>query len=268
MKKLYILLVFIGLSISCTDVVDLDLAEAAPRLVIDAAIELDADGITTSTVILTRTAGFYVEENPLVEDAVVFITDEAGQQFVVPHSADGIYITTDLDVVDDVNYTLTVIDQGATYTSTQQLVRTVPIIDFQQETISGFGDDLVRITAFYNDPAGAGNFYLFEYNDELNEQIDVGDDEFTDGNRSPTIFFLEDFEVGMSAVVEIKGINQRCFNFYETLFQQSDGGGPFDAQPATVKGNIVNITNPDEFPFGYFRISEVFKQDYVIQSLD
>jgi hypothetical protein len=258
----------LGVSVSCTDVVDLDLNEAAPRLVIDATMELDADGVTTSTVALSRTAGFYVEENPLVEDAIVTITDANGQQFTLPHTEDGIYTSTALDVLDNVDYTLTVIDQGSTFTSTQQLVRTVPIIDFQQETISGFGDDLVRITAFFNDPEGQGNFYLFEYNDELNEQVDIGSDEFTDGNRSPTIFFLEDFEVGMSAVVEIKGINQRCFNFYETLFQQSDGGGPFDAQPATVKGNIVNTTNPDEFPFGYFRISEVFTQNYVIQPLD
>lgn len=257
-----------ALLVSCQDVVELDLNTAAPQLVIDASVELNEDGSTTSSVKLTRTAGFYVENNPVVDDATVSITDANGQEFIFTHTGDGIYRNLSLNVEDDLDYTLTIIDQGDTYTSTQRLERTVPIIEVSQEIISGFGDDVLRITAFYNDPAGTGDYYLFEYLDDLNEQIDVGDDEFTDGNRSPTIFFLEDFEEGMSTEITIKGINQRCYAFYETLLQQSGdgGGGPFDAQPATVRGNVVNTTNPDKFPFGYFRISEVFTFDYVIQA--
>jgi hypothetical protein len=249
-------------------VIELELNDAAPRLVIDAAIELNADGSTTSTVELSRTASFYVEDNPIVEDATVTITDSRGQQFILEHTGSGFYRSTVLNVEDDVDYTLTIIDQGSTYSSTDRLERTVPLIGVEQETVSGFGDDLVRLTAFYNDPEGAGDFYFFEYMDDLNEQVDIGSDEFTDGNRSPTIFFLDEFEAGMTARIEIKGINQRCFSFYETLLQQSGGGGPFDAQPATVKGNIVNTTNADRYPFGYFRISEVFVIDYVIEAID
>jgi hypothetical protein len=44
-----------------------------------------------------------------------------------------------------------------------------------------------------------------------------------------------------------------------------DGGGPFETQPATVRGNVVNETNPDNFPLGYFRVSERDTLMYIIQ---
>ena len=50
------------------------------------------------------------------------------------------------------------------------------------------------------------------------------------------------------------------------LQQTSDqGGGPFETQPATVRGNIVNQTNPDNYPLGYFRVSEVSTLNYTVQ---
>jgi hypothetical protein len=51
------------------------------------------------------------------------------------------------------------------------------------------------------------------------------------------------------------------------LLQQGsdDGGGPFETQPATVRGNCINITNPNNYPFGYFRLSEVDEVIYTIE---
>jgi len=52
-----------------------------------------------------------------------------------------------------------------------------------------------------------------------------------------------------------------------TLLQQSSdqSNGPFETQPATVRGNIINETNPDNFPLGYFRISQVSELSYTVQ---
>ena len=51
------------------------------------------------------------------------------------------------------------------------------------------------------------------------------------------------------------------------LLQQNNdsGGGPFETKPASVRGNCVNQTNPQNFPLGYFRLSEVVEQIYTIQ---
>ncbi|MEN8816527.1 MAG: DUF4249 domain-containing protein [Nonlabens sp.] len=272
MKKYFIYILGLFLIASCSDVIELDLNNSDPRLVIDAAMERNEMGTTSTIIKLTRSAGFYDEDLVFVDDATITITDnDTGQIIPINFVADGVYESnfpfirsTDPTAV---SYTLNIDDNGDVYTATEVFQQTVPLIDVEQQTISGFGDDITEITAFFNDPSGQGNFYLFEYNDDENDQVDIGDDEFTDGNRSQTTFFIEELEPGTVANIRIMGINQRCFNFYETLLQQADGGGggPFAVQPAVVRGNIINTTDAEKFPFGYFRISEVFETEYTIE---
>lgn len=270
MKKLFTLLL-IGIAfISCEDVIELDLDNAAPRLVIDAALELNEDGTTLANVLLTRSSAFYQEEIVVVDDATVTVTDENGTVFNFDLISSGRYENTNLNIQQGQSYTLTVIDGTDTYTATQQFINTVPYTRVEQNNISGFGD-LVEITGFFNDPAGEDNYYLFEFIDNTtpsNAEIDIIDDEFSDGNEALTVFFFdeEDLLVGSDITLVIKGIDRRAFTFYDTLIQQTadGGGGPFDVQPATVRGNIINTTNPEKFPFGYFRVSQVFDIDYTV----
>jgi hypothetical protein len=41
--------------------------------------------------------------------------------------------------------------------------------------------------------------------------------------------------------------------------------GPFSTPPATVRGNIINQTNSNNFALGYFNLSETDVKNYVIQ---
>ncbi len=165
------------------------------------------------------------------------------------------------------NIHLIIQDKGNEYRATETLERTVPQGDIEQNTIDAFGDEVIEITAFYNDPPGLGDAYLYEYIDENNYQVDVRDDEFSDGNRSPNIFFIDKEEIGTQALLTIKGIDQQALLFFETLIAQTDeaGGGPFGTQPATVRGNIVNVNDREDFAFGYFRVSQVFELEYTIE---
>jgi hypothetical protein len=43
------------------------------------------------------------------------------------------------------------------------------------------------------------------------------------------------------------------------------GGSPFQSPPATVRGNIINTTNFDNYALGYFRLSETDSASYVIE---
>lgn len=45
----------------------------------------------------------------------------------------------------------------------------------------------------------------------------------------------------------------------------SELGGPFEAQPATLRGNIINQTTSSNFPLGFFRASEIDEVEYIIQ---
>ena len=97
--------------------------------------------------------------------------------------------------------------------------------------------------------------------------LEVYDDEFTDGNQ---IFAFHSDETLVSGdLLEIKchGISERTFNYLNILLQQTDdeSGDPFETQPASVRGNCINQTNPDNYPLGYFRVSETSHIDYLIE---
>jgi len=44
-----------------------------------------------------------------------------------------------------------------------------------------------------------------------------------------------------------------------------NNGGPFQTPSSTVRGNIVNQTNFDNFALGFFRLSETDEEIYIVQ---
>ena len=63
------------------------------------------------------------------------------------------------------------------------------------------------------------------------------------------------------------GISQQYYNYMNILIDNtgSNSGGPFQSPPATVRGNIKNITNPENYALGYFALGETDLRRYVIQ---
>ncbi len=253
---------------SCEDVIDVDLNDAAPRLVIDARLELLENGTSRNTVKLTRSSGFFEEENPTVTTATVTVIDNNNitHSFTYNTTA-ALYVNNTLDIQPAVDYELVVIDGNDSYRGVQRLVTSVPLEGVEETEITGFGDDLTEITVFFTDPPTPGDNYLFTYRDPENIAVETSDDQFINGNRTPASFFIEELQPGTPITFTITGLDATGYRFFETLIQQTDdaGGGPFDTQPATVRGNIINPSNPDRFPFGYFRVSQVFELDYTSQ---
>jgi hypothetical protein len=249
-------------------VIELDLDTARSRLVID-AIVTQPNEISAINVTLTRSVGFYEEEVPVVEDATVYIEGPDGRLDLV-HIGEGIYLEpeeSNFTVQPNVDYTLTIIDGTDTYKSTEQLVTVPPIVEIVQEEVQGI-PDLLRISAFYEDPPDEENYYLFFYFDQGNEQVDTGDDEFTNGNRTPTIFFVDDVISGTQATIISQGLDKETFEFFNLLLDQTTngGGGPFGTQPAEVRGNIINVTDEANYPYGYFRVTETFVAEFTLEA--
>ena len=73
--------------------------------------------------------------------------------------------------------------------------------------------------------------------------------------------------MGQHIKFTLHGISQRYFNYMNILIGISGGlsNGPFSTPPATVRGNIVNTTNPNAYALGYFRLSEVDVRNYIVQ---
>ena len=267
-----LLLTFAFSFTSCEEVINVDLDTAAPRLVIDASLkwERGTDG-ANQMIKLSTTTGYYNTEIPTVSGATVFVTNSTEQVFdffeTVANS--GEYICTNFIPVMDETYTLTVIQNGNTYTATEKMF-SVPVIDkIEQNDDGGFGGGNIEIKFFYTDDGLANNFYLSraKLSRYAVPQYGVSRDEFYQGNPFYDIYSNEDIKSEDTLEYQLSGISQGYFNYMQVLLSiaGSSGGGPFQSPPATVRGNIINTTDIDSYALGYFSVSETSSVIYTVE---
>ena len=266
MKRFILLTMCALLSFSCEDVIDVELNEAPPRLVIESNINISVEGASHYSLIkLTTTAPFFDDKIPEVENASVQITDENGNVFPFSHEEKGYYFSS-FSPKPDMEYTLQVIYNEEIYTATTSLVSTVELEYVEQRNDGGFLGDQIELRAYFTDPPGEKNFYFFTGASERGISRDVFKDDFFEGNTMFGRYLADDLIPGDTVHVNLYGISEEFYNYMFILLQQTGGGGgPFETQPATVRGNIINQTNPDNSPLGYFRISEISGLDYVVE---
>jgi len=266
MKKLILLICLGFINSGCEEVVQLDLPTETPRLAIEALFEMTPNESLTQVVKLSLTGGFYQEENPVVTDATVQLLDLTNTQtfdFVYdPLVANDFRL--DFTPSFDTDYKLRVVYANETYDSTvEQLMHAVPIDELEQSDGTLFEGDEIEVLVSYTDSAERDDFYLFDFG--LQRYL-ATKDEFYQGNLFTFSFFYEELIAGDTAVIKIMGVDERHFNFMTILIEQTeDGGNPFSTTPSTVRGNLYNMTNPDHYPMGYFRLSETYSASLVLE---
>lgn len=256
---------------SCEEKVDVPLTTAPPRLVIDAAIKWTKGTLGKEQKIkLSTTTNFYSNVIPTISGAVVFITDADGTVFnFIETPGTGEYVCSNFDPVLNGEYVLTVIHNGETYTATETLKPVVPIDNIEQVNESGFSGNDIIIKTFFTDEGSRDDFYLLKFNleDKPMPSYGVEKDEFFQGNQIFGIFADQNLKAGQNLEISINGISERYYNYMNILLSISGGnaGSPFQSPPATVRGNIVNTTNENNYALGYFTLSEVAMVNYIIQ---
>ena len=144
----------------------------------------------------------------------------------------------------------------------------VPDLEDVQQTEEGFTDDQLTIKAFFNDPANETNYYMHSFRrEDHGPEFGVFNDEFVNGNYTYTVRIFEDLERGEEMSIDLYGISPRYYNYMRKIFTTTSefNAGPFQVAPANLRGNVVNQTNPDNYPYGYFSLSEVSTINYIIQ---
>lgn len=266
MKKIFLLLIIIFFT-GCEEVVQPDLDETEPRLVIEASLYWvkESEG-NNQQIRLTKTAPFYQEINPPVEQAEIKVISEEGEEFDFEHSSDGFYYNSTFKPVLGREYSLEIEYNEEFYSATEKLIPVTDIDYVEQNNTGGFSGDEIEIKAFYTDPSGEENYYLFIFRNNKTS-MEIYEDQFTDGNQIFGYFSNEDIKPGDKIEIEMYGISRAYYNYLFILRSQigGGGGGPFETRPATVKGNIVNQDNPNNYPFGYFQLSEVDTTTYIVE---
>lgn len=273
MKKIIypFLLLLICTFSSCEEVVDLKLDTAAPRLVVEASIIwIKGSSGNAQKIKLTTTTGYYDTEIPIVSGAIVTVTNSENTVFNFVEIPDtGEYACTNFVPEIGETYTLTIKHNGETYSGSEIFQSLAPITRIEQNNNGGFTGKDIEIRAYFNDPANAENYYLYryEYSNETTASYNVDDDKFFQGNEFSSRSEKDDLKPGDVIELSHYGISKRYYNYMSILISimGSNSGGPFQTPPATVRGNIVNTTNPANYPLGYFSLGEIDIHRYVVE---
>lgn len=261
-----------GLSISsCEDVIDVKLDTAAPRLVIEASIDwFKYTSGNVQTIKLSTTTGYYSTEFPTVSNAIITVVDEMGNQFeFLEVGNSGNYMSANFLPVIDGSYTLTVVLNGETYTATESLVAAPSIQEtIAQDNSGGFAGDQIEVRFFFQDDGNQDNYYMSSVNADYLAfpNYSVSTDQLFQGNVMFDIYSSEDLKSGDVLDLRLFGVSRRYYNYFNKLLGIAGGnGGPFETAPVTVRGNIVNLTNVNNYALGYFRLSEADVRSYTVE---
>lgn len=274
----YIFTAIALLFISCSEVIDVDVPVAEARLVVEASIDWEKGTSGNTQIIKLSTSTPYFDENKSdgVSNASVTVTDNtSNQEFTFVDQQNGEYLCTDFIPALNHSYTLSIENNGEIYTAIETLMSVTEIDRIEQSTEDGFDDEVIELNMFVPDPQDEENYYLIKFQEEgdlLPELFDV-DDEFVDGNEMK--FFIEklddedtgeeEFEAGDVVHIDLYGISKSYYNYIRILIEQTQAGDIFSTIPVAIKGNCINQANPDNYAFGYFRLTQVDKVTYTVQ---
>jgi hypothetical protein len=270
--KFGVLLLFIALLSSCTDVIDVNVPNGGARLVVDASIKWQK-GTTgkTQTIHLRKSTAFF-DRNPdvPVTGASVTVTKENdGSIFVFADQNNGSYTATDFVPELNASYTLKILYNGNSYTATETLIA-APVINRVEQTIEGSdGDTEIVLQVFFDDLGDVKNHYLGEFTPSNLPlpSLAVISDKFSDGNENYIESDNESYISGVNVGINVYGISKRYYDYLNILIQQSgnDEGGPFPTIPVQLKGNCTNVNDSNEEVLGYFRLGEFDATSYTIK---
>jgi len=276
MKNIPILLIFsLVLLFSCEDVIELDLPDPEPQLVVDGWLT-NQQGPKQVRVFMT-TNYFDQSDYPPVTDAVVVLHDTKGPVDTLAESEDrpGVYTTMHVGE-EGATYHITIeMPAGERYASQPQLLREVPSIDsiyYEFVDDNPFQDEGYYVLLNTFEPAGQGDYYRWRQfiNDTLqNKPIDIiiASDEFVDGNRITNLeVTVQPLQVGDTCRIEQLSISREAFDFLFLVRDQTAFvGSIFDSPPVPIKGNLFNEINPDKKPLGFFGVSAVAEAEIVVE---
>jgi Domain of unknown function (DUF4249) len=244
MKPAFIIITaFAGLTVlSCKKVINVNLNNAAPQIVINAQIynSLGPYQVTINSTVNFSQSNVY----PPVSGAQVTITDNKGLVDVLQEVDSGVYNTNPIWEGQPGNtYTLNVLAGGKTYTAVSTMPQPVPLdsVGFQQDSRGG-STNIIEAIPYFQDPPDTANYYQFTevINGKLLLETFIFEDRLSDGRYIAQPLFDDSTHMhpGDQLVLNMYGIDKNVFQYLNEL-QMLLQGNPFNqATPANPDSNI------------------------------
>jgi len=248
-KTLTLFTLLIPVCFSCyRDVIDLDLEDIEPQIVIEGII---TDQPGPYQVRISKTGNYnQLKDFPPVSGAEVFINDNHGKSEMLREIRAGLYETQELQGMPGRTYTLKVNAEGKEYSASSRMPEALTL---DYVGLNNYGWGFVLICAF-TDRQGIEDYCRLKIfkNEELVEKY-LYQGRFNDGEQ----YIIDDFDVTFSlndyAHVQFLTLNKATYE-YLSMLDSDEGGGNYDPElPETIPVTWANPkTNLSNNALGYF----------------
>jgi len=228
---------------SCEKVINVDLKNEIPRLVIEGMVD---DAGNPAKVIISKTAVFSANNNyEKIRNALVKITDNLGNIFLLAETSAGTYTNTTLTGVVGRTYHLSVILDGKSYTASSTIPRKA-ILDsllVDNNAIGNAGQKWIGVV--FRDPVGFGdNVQVVQtINGKGDRLTHVAYDLYDDGGSSA--FFITTGKIKLKAgdVVkeELRFIDENVFRYLLGVQNLADGFTIPENPNSNISGNVLGF---------------------------
>ena len=263
MKKLKFIL-FIFIFLGCEKVIDLETDFNDTRLVVDANISKHRDSLNAkASVKLSETVPYFSDEESIINDAIVSIEINQKTHELYYDNPTKLYLADINFIENNSDFVLLIEHKKNNYTSSSKLIKTPKIESVVFGDRKSLNKDEVELKVTFTDPPEEGNYYLWKFGPKKSGKFDYlpALDKYINGNKFTFSFFIDKTEYLQDTDfinIEINGITEDYFNYLNILTSQAgaQNGRPFSTSSSVIKGNVVNNTNLENFPLGYFRVYE------------
>jgi hypothetical protein len=264
---------------ACEKVIDIDLDNTEPRVVIEAAIT-DAEG--PYPVYISKTSDYFEPgKYPAISNGLVIISDDTGVVDTCIEIEPGFYQTNKIEGKPDSYYSLFVEAEGKTYTAETYMPEKVELDSITYmftNAVSPESNDGYLIKCQFVDPVKQDNYYrikTYKNGDifiETGNEIVIWDDVLFDGvnadipaKRGGDMFSLND-----TISVELLTIDKKIFQYYTSLVNSLASGS--EGMGSIGKKMIIGAAAPANPPtnlsngaVGYFAAYCISKQSIIIE---
>lgn len=256
----YTLILIVILFSSCEKIIDLNLDNTEPKIVIESIF---TDQNLRHGVSISYTSDFKNSNAKIpVTGAVVTLREEGGATLTFTEPTPGNYSSSRYKGVPGKKYTLSVMVNGVTYSATSVMPMPVAIKSLNQAELTFFGESRKIIQLNYQDPIGIPNFYFNRVfvNNMRRDDFSVESDRFNDGKEVKNNIFVDepDLEIGDIVRIQMLTIDGNVYRYLFSITQITGNGGPPTA-PANPNSNFNNGA------LGYFSASTSTEETITIE---